>query len=1192
MALYTERSFDDISADWEGLRRRELQRQQEEQEKAFAEAQEKALKSQQQEKRGGLGGVLAGIGESIGNVGSSLFNMFGTGAASVRDLVTGNAGTGKYTKEWEQYAKKALYGDENMSDKDYRAKTGGKALDAAATVSDFIPGLGAGTRAAMNIGQGAVSGAAQQLIDNGANVSGEDILKGGLIGAGAAGVGNAVGSKLAKGVGGNGKIAKALNSNLGRGAVTGATAGAVGGGLATALNGGDLGQTLSGALEGAGSGALGGATMAGVMGLGGTALDKMRNKISPEAQNVVNQLPESTIAKQATEVETPTTTRRGIAVTDYDAGEQPVKIKRANQANGEYSLGKNAGSTLDGILGPNNKRKLPNAAQQTDAQLLKNLTGEYDNAASIYGREYEPKEALADLKNMLTPEKYNELIGNIRDAADMNQLAFGDTLASSKTDLPMLDRQQYYEDTIGKLGKNGNANLTAADVPEYMRSHLRNDEAKNSLGGSQSDNETILRQLFGTSAENQDLGELYKRYEDLAQSAGANEVYTPENIEAGIRMTGNDDITKALVNKYGLRQSVNVDQYPSLNKPIDVGFEGPQNETVYTKRTLAPKTPENNLPAVRQDITPAVQNETQLIQKGTPEYQTLKQQEYANNRRRELQDTVTTIVRDQYGTIRLNDRIPNLDNAIMELADIGLTGRAEIDGFTNRITGADGEIPKAIRKALNKAGKTDGRISLTMDDVYDTAMASPEAQKAIKKRFDAIGKNYKVDEMGYMDRNDMYDFGRKLEREGYTMIERGGRTENANTESLGEGLRTLGQAFIEKATDGVDVKSTIDANKLKNILPGNERWASKVDDFVNNVKTVQDARSFIAAPTKMSLLAEAAAKNKGTYGQRVGDMGSSAEKAIRAATSANPARAGLQYAAAKTIGSDATKQMIAKNAMKKIANIDAGGNGRTGIKGAAQNIAGGIGNKLSGIGRTLNNETLNNSTFKNYDMLPTFGDIANRQIARQAGLAAAGDVRQSQEQAAANNALMDAYNNYQNFANNAALEEAQYNQQMTEGAQQLQTISDAMSRALAAGDITAYGQLADLYKQAYAIYGKDTETEAKDLTANQSKALTGLQQLETLSQMTPSASTALANSPLGFLVNLTGGDDYANQAQSLALTLGYLQSGANITPREAENIGKSYVPTAYDSEEVRQQKLTRAKQLLQNYLGNTNDLAQ
>jgi hypothetical protein len=139
--------------------------------------------------------------------------------------------------------------------------------------------------------------------------------------------------------------------------------------------------------------------------------------------------------------------------------------------------------------------------------------------------------------------------------------------------------------------------------------------------------------------------------------------------------------------------------------------------------------------------------------------------------------------------------------------------------------------------------------------------------------------------------------------------------------------------------------------------------------------------------------------------------------------------------------------------------------------------------------------------------------------------------------------------------------------------------------------MTAYGQLADLYKKAYAVYGDAVkQKEPKELTANQSKALTGLQQVEQLAAMTPDVGTALANSPLSFLVNMAGGNEYANQAQSLALTLGYLQSGANITPREAENIGKSYVPTAYDSEEVRQQKLARARQLLNNYLGDTSEL--
>ena len=160
----------------------------------------------------------------------------------------------------------------------------------------------------------------------------------------------------------------------------------------------------------------------------------------------------------------------------------------------------------------------------------------------------------------------------------------------------------------------------------------------------------------------------------------------------------------------------------------------------------------------------------------------------------------------------------------------------------------------------------------------------------------------------------------------------------------------------------------------------------------------------------------------------------------------------------------------------------------------------------------------------------------------------------------------------------------------------LNRISVGMERALAAGDIDSYSKLASLYKQAAQMYELQnptaTKSEAKALSANQSKALTGLQQLQTLASMTPDLGTALANSPIGGVVNMFGGDEYANQAQSLALTLGYLQSGANITPREAENIGKSYIPTAYDSEQVRQQKLSRAEQLLRNYLADTSSLPQ
>lgn len=279
MALYTERNFNDISADWEEMQRRELERQQRQAAEQYAAAQSN-LSNQQQNKPGLLESVLSGIGNSVKNVGDSLYNMFGTGAASVRDILTGNIGTGKYTKEWEKYAKKTIYGDENMSDKDYYAKTGGKALDAAATVSDLIPGLGAGAKVALNVGQGAASGAAQNFIDNGANVTLEDILKGAGVGAASAGVGQYVGGKLAGKTAGSSTLSKALNSNIGKAAITGAASGATGSGLATALNGGNIGQVIGNAAQGAGGGALAGGTMAGAMGLAGAGLERLNNKVT------------------------------------------------------------------------------------------------------------------------------------------------------------------------------------------------------------------------------------------------------------------------------------------------------------------------------------------------------------------------------------------------------------------------------------------------------------------------------------------------------------------------------------------------------------------------------------------------------------------------------------------------------------------------------------------------------------------------------------------------------------------------------------------------------------------------------------------------------------------------------------------------------------------------------------------------
>ena len=1145
----------------------------------------------EQNKPTGLAAVLNGIGQSIGNVGETLYDIFGKGGASIRDIFTGNIATGKYTKEWEQMRKEQM-GDKNMSDKDYYLKTGGKALDAAATASDLIPGLGTGARIALNVGQGVASGVGQQFADRGSNVTEDDLIKAGLIGGASAGAGQLAGLKLGQKAIKNpatSKIGKALQSNVGRAALTGATAGATGGGLASALNGGSF---IGGALEGAKSGALGGATIAGTMGLIGSGLNKVNKKITTPTAQTVAETPDAIITKAAAQdiAGTPAAaTRRSIPVTDYDAGEQTVKVNRANAPTGEYSLGKNAGSTLDGILGPNNARKLPNATLPSEAAQFKNATQTNDVYDFIDQAANSGMDVMDYMKGVLTPEDYAAFRQNAADYAALNQLGFEGTNAVNKTDLPQLDRQQYYDDTIGKLKAQGGS-MSAADVPDYMKSHLKNDAAK--TGGYISDNQSILRELFND--DQSDIGDLYKRYEDLAQAANQNEVYTPENMAAGLRM--DEGLAKraadAILKEYGARKDIDVNAYPSLRKPIDVGFEGaPSDETVYTKRILPGKT-EQNLPAKATPAQVAPIEDTPLIQKGTPEYnEIMRQREIANNQRK-YKETVIGGVLDQYGTTRISDRVNGINDAIMEVADLGLTRRADIDGFANAITGKDGEVSKIIRKSLNSAGKTNGRLDISMDDVYRAVGASKGAKDQIESFFTDKGKKYTVDQNGNMSRMDMYDFGKELEKEAYRMIDRGERLQNDQTQRYGQGLRILGEEYINKATDGVDIKANINVNKLKNILPGNEKWAAKVDDFANNARTIQDARSFIAAPTKMALLGQAAEFNQNTFGANMGDMGRDAGRAIRAGTSRNPLIAVGQIAAEKALTSDAAKQKAIKSAQKGLANIAAGGTGKTGVKGAVKNIAAKVGDKIDNFGNKINDDTFSNLRLRadNENYLRTPGEIATDQVIRQAGLGVANSENTKALRQAIAGELQDAQTQYEN-AKNIIDSLPTANTTANKGVQQLQTISNAMDRALAAGDITAYGQLADLYKKAYAIYGQDTTaTTAKALSANQAKALTAQGQLEKLAQMSPDAGTALANSPLGFLVNLGGGNEYANQAKSLATTLGYLLSGANIKESEAERIGQAYVPTAFDSEAVKQQKIERARQLIQSYLATTDEL--
>ena len=1213
MALYTTKSYNDISGAWEDMQRRELERMQKQATDAYNASQAKAYTAQQKA-TSPLESVLSGIGNTIGNVGNSLVNMFGTGAASVRDILTGNIATGKYTDEWKQYMKEKQYGDANMSDKDYYAKTGGKALDAAATLSDFIPGLGAGAKVALNVGQGAASGAAQNFIDNGANASLEDVLRGAGVGAASAGVGQYVGGKLASKTAGNSAISKALNSNIGKAALTGAASGATGAGLNTALMGGNIGQIAGSALQGAQGGALGGATVAGTMGLIGTGIDRLNRRVNPQtgvetptttkvAQNIADDVPEAPRTRVTTPDTEPVSTRRKIDVQYVDDNDGAVNVGRNRS---QYRLDDNAGSTLDGILGPNNKRKLPNATVDQKSQfnrLFDNDTNDMSDVIRSGVLDLDGDDALAKqgvLREMLGDEVYNKLREGTREYADIQNAGFEGTLAGNKSELPKLNRQQYYEDTIGKLGKNGNAGLRAADVPDYMQSHLSNDAGKNNLGGQAVDNATILRELFGQEG---DLGEMYKRYEDLAQSQNQNVTYTNDNALGALAMDPelNAAVTeKFLADSYPTRR-IEVDKRLPLQNQVEVN--SPSGRTLIQDVTpgrrvaaaqpaaatqTTAETPASSAPRIRRstDIT-----DLQVDPNLSAAERAALERQIVTNRQKQ-----GAALLEQYGTLEAPVRraVGSPEDVLTTLYDeYGLTTPADVQYASTHVTGKDGMVSKMTRELAKKAKKVETGIDRAwLEDMMNLNGLTDDEAKVVTKQLTAALKRTSVD--GYSDGNTALDAVKQIEKQTARYKGKDGTYHRATPEDARKAVvldmvrDELQGRIWDAAGDASSVVTPQRLTELKNMYPDNQKWANFVDNTLGNVRSGADLRAAMKPLVDGAKIVDGSKVSAGGFANRV----------YKAATSANPIVAGGQILTDMALGSDAAKQYAANRYAKKAAQAQAKLTGQTpaksssGIVGGAKNIAGKVANKVSGVTDMLNNDTLANASYGG--TLPTFGEVATSQIARQAGLSQMRNQDAQREMQEAQQEMQNIQNDYNNSAMQLQQSYAQPQMAAAAPTSSLDRISSAMDMALAAGDITAYGQLADLYTQAYKIYEMQNPTAtatAKDLTANQSKALTGLQQLQTLSQMQPGVRTALASSPLGGLVDMTGGDDYSNQAKSLALTLGYLQSGANITPREAENIGKSYIPTAYDSENVRQQKLSRAEQLLRNYLADTSSLA-
>ena len=1171
-----------------------------------------------------LESVLSGIGNSIKNVGTGLMDLFGTGGAAVGDAFE-SIRTGKATTKNQDDYRKWLYNTDSV--KDAATKGLGTGLDAAATLTDFIPGLGTATKVGLNVGQGVASGIANPLIEKGSQATLEDAMKGALVGGASAGVGQYVGGKLANRAAGKGLISKALNSNVGKGAITGGLAGATGGGLYAGLNGGDV---LGGALQGAQGGAMAGGTMAGAMGVLGSGIDRLNRKYNAEPQTpdipatkpIVDEVAEqytkpATIETALQEAQTPT--RRQIDVQYDGSGNGNVAVNR--QRRNMYRLPDRSGSTLDGILGPNNRLQLPNAqrptnpyAKMTDIEVLNDISPSesgvaYKNLAdAIQSGDFlgdDPKGVMAFLKEELPKETYDNIQNAIQDRVDLDNMWAGEDYGVSKGELPYLNRDEYYRDTIGRLGNKGNGNLRAEDVPESMYNRLRNSAGKNSLGGNMTDNESILRELFGNAAEGKDKYELYDMYQQVAEAPGPR-TYNMDDITAAVTNSEynnnlGDQALNAIVAPFRQEaqptsRQIGVQGAPSIADSIDVSSPNRGRliqDVMPAQRQAQPQAqPQVQAQPIQEAPTPAPVYRTSNadVAPETAENSSLIGRAL-RNAGNDLQAAQTNITRAERRKFGIKDAGETVNTLRKRTGFSNLDDQAE---FAKNITGGQNSIMDDILRyniSVDESGKP---ITLRTDQ-YEVAIN------------DAVGKEWKKSVMGKDYDQFRKDLIADIQNQDPITAANWLKREAATQRGIAEGKGPTADKAARKAKIYTEVANKVDdltysAVPQKNInrmfddtidefktraseakAAGNKKYADAyerlADELSKTERTIAKYRSFKKDFVKSSQLAEI------SRGAQSGSL------------EAGYKRGNVIGRVVNTIAEEPINRALAF-AGGKLSDIgDAVDGSSTGMAGKAAGKAGKVAGKAA--------EMLNNDTFSGREISPitrqgqtqTIGDVAMRRLPRQVAL---DTMREQDRQNAIQNATQEAQDIQSNYENSMLQAQQAYNQaQQAQAAAMpsaLDRISAGMERALAAGDIDAYGKLASLYKQAAQMYELQnpttTKSEAKALSANQSKAMAGLQQLQDLRGMQPGVRTALANTPLAGLVDMTGGDEYTNQAKSLALTLGYLQSGANITPREAENIGRAYIPSAYDSDQVRQQKLSRAEQLLRNYLADTSSLPQ
>ena len=1196
-----------------------------------------------------LGGLVTGIGERLNDIGNTAKNVGKTAFGWFNELISGGQTDNTMkddSKRRNDIAKKYgfnSYTEAINSDKvgddfwneikgsnaqtkktldtqinDYRNSASGKladvtkintneakgqALNTIDSVLGIIPG------ALPNVAGGALSGIGDEY--KAAGREGRDFnwnqaKNNAIVGAGsglAGAAGSALAGKAAAKAGGN-ALGKLLGSNVARGAAGGAAAGATGGALGAALNGGTLEDALLAAKEGAKAGGIGGGAMAGAMGLGGKALERFRNGKNGKATTIDTSEPVEAQIVQKNRIEAPNqrqlastveavepiSTKRGIAITDLDAGEQPVNVRNAKQT-------ASRGKYIDGIVKGEN---LPEAEVPTLEQRFKRNYGDPLENIIANGDMGDNYQDIVDtlVASGATADDIARLKTEARGYA-MDNNPLGETV---KGNLPKLNLDEYK--ALKGITKR-------EDINPEMLQYLRKD--------GRSFNDNSWSELFPDRIQDNGSGfvnimpdEIAEYYENVAATQSPRAIYTPENIGGALVM--NPELNQKIQ-----RQMLATD-YPTTKINIEKALAQTQDVPV---ESLATNYRKSTIPA-RQYNEQAIQNmpEAEIATRTAAQVATEpettavatgwggKNMENASKKRNFLQKAGDTLQETGQATKDSQVYSKLKGNTAEEMARKNSVERLRELGFNSTDYDKAANLSEVVNKYYDDAVKqTKTPIEAPQlrniarevaDDLHISSANRADLEKLVGTMLDDAVKHDGKLSAYSMDRYTPADLEKVAKQLGQ-------KAENITTTNYGgrkKAIRNLTPDNEEYARALGEVRNRI-RNEIGEMADYNEAElvarmknagaTQKQIDYVTQNHTLRGAKA------QTSLFEDARTMNQQIKSDafKRGANATNSTNIVTQVANASGASGLVNTVArpvANAIGSvEKGVGKVLSAAGNKLAGVSNGEAGETAgkIASTAKNIAGKAGEKIAGATSSLNNDTLTNLALGGFDTLGNqAGKFANKQLGSTTANAA-------QDRLESARTLANAQADYDNALADYQASEAQTNaltQQMQQSQSQLGRIEQAMQLALNAGDITAYSQLADLYKQAAEIEELKNPTKTastKALSASQSKALTAQQQLEALAQMKPDAGTVASNIPiLSNIVDLTGGNEYASQADALATTLGYLLSGANIKKEELASIYKDYVPSAFDSEAVRQQKLNNARQLIQSYMSDTGAIAQ